>query len=49
MMQLGKDTDLTREGLHESLGELGNPSLCTVMKVMHALGLQMRLGLHTAA
>jgi probable addiction module antidote protein len=37
MMQLAKDTGLTREGLYKSLGEQGNPSLSTVMKVMHAL------------
>lgn len=44
MMQLAKDTGLTREGLYKSLGEQGNPSLATVMKVMHALGLQMHIG-----
>ena len=49
MMQLAKDTGLTREGLYKSLGEQGNPSLSTVMKVMHALGLQMHIGLQTAA
>ncbi|MDL5039092.1 putative addiction module antidote protein [Comamonas sp. Y6] len=49
MMQLAKDTGLTREGLYKSLGEQGNPSLSTVMKVMHALGLQMHIGPHTPA
>ena len=49
MMQLAKDTGLTREGLYKSLGEQGNPSLSTVMKVMHALGLQMHIGPPTAA
>ena len=49
MMQLAKDTGLTREGLYKSLGEQGNPSLSTVMKVMHALGLQMHIGPHTEA
>ena len=44
MMQLAKDTGLTREGLYKSLSEQGNPSLSTVMKVMHALGLQMNIG-----
>jgi len=48
MMQLAKDTGLTREGLYKSLGEQGNPSLSTVMKVMHALGLQLHVGPHTA-
>ncbi|RGE40280.1 putative addiction module antidote protein [Comamonas testosteroni] len=49
MMQLAKDTGLTREGLYKSLGEQGNPSLSTVMKVMHALGLQMQIGPQAAA
>lgn len=49
MLQLAKDTGLTREGLYKSLSEQGNPSLSTVMKVMHALGLQMHIGPHTAA
>lgn len=43
MMQLAKDTGLTREGLYKALGEKGNPSLATVMKVMHALGLQINI------
>lgn len=46
MMQLAKDTGLTREGLYKSLSEQGNPSLSTVMKVMHALGLQMHISPH---
>lgn len=41
MMQLAKDTGLTREGLYKALGEQGNPSFSTVMKVMRALGLQI--------
>lgn len=49
MMQLAKDTGLTREGLYKSLGEQGNPSLSTIMKVMHALGLQMHIGPQTSA
>ena len=48
MMQLAKDTGLTREGLYKSLSDHGNPSLSTVMKVMHALGLQMTIGPQTA-
>lgn len=43
MMQLAKDTGLTREGLYKALGEKGNPSFATVMKVMHALGLQINI------
>ncbi len=43
MMQLAKDTGLTREGLYKALGEKGNPSFGTVMKVMHALGLNIQI------
>lgn len=43
MMQLAKDTGLTREGLYKALGEKGNPSFATAMKVMHALGLQINI------
>ena len=44
MMQLARDTTITREGLYKALGELGNPSFATVVKVMHALGLQFNVG-----
>ncbi len=40
MVQLAKDTGLTREGLYKALSKDGNPSLDTVLKVMHALGLK---------
>ena len=43
MMQLAKDTGLTREGLYKALGERGNPSFSTVIKVMSALGLQINV------
>lgn len=43
MMQLARDTGLTREGLYKALSEQGNPSLSTVMKVLHALGLQIHV------
>lgn len=41
MMQLAKDTGLTREGLYKALSAEGNPSLGTVLKVMRALGLAL--------
>lgn len=44
MMQLARDTGITREGLYKALGEQGNPSFATVVKVMHALGLQFHVG-----
>src|ERR1700733_163827 len=40
MMQLARDTGLTREGLYKALSKGGNPSLGTVLKVLHALGLK---------
>ena len=44
LMQLARDTGITREGLYKALGEQGNPSFATVMKVMRALGLQFNVG-----
>ena len=44
MMQLARDTGITREGLYKALGEQGNPSFATVVKVMRALGLQFNVG-----
>jgi probable addiction module antidote protein len=41
MVQLAKDTGLTREGLYKALSKDGNPSLGTVLKVMNALGLKL--------
>ena len=40
MVQLAKDTGLTREGLYKALSKDGNPRLDTVLKVMRALGLR---------
>ena len=48
MMQLARDTGLTREGLYKALGEQGNPSFATVVKVMRALGLQFNVGARAA-
>ena len=44
MVQLARDTGLAREGLCKALGNQRNPSFATVMKVMHALGLQFNVG-----
>ena len=44
MAQLARDTGLTREGLYKALGDQGNPSFATVVKVMRALGLQFNVG-----
>lgn len=43
MMQLSRDTGLSREGLYKSLGNDANPSFATVLKVMHALGLKLQV------
>ena len=43
MMQLARDTGLSREGLYKALGENGNPSFATVMKVLGALGLKIHV------
>ena len=41
MMQLARDTGLTREGLYKALSPDGNPSFASVMKVCKALGLKL--------
>ncbi len=41
MMQLSKETGLTREGLYKALSAEGNPSLGTTLKVMKALGMKL--------
>ena len=44
MSELARRTGLTREGLYKALSETGNPSLATVLKVLRALGLELRVG-----
>lgn len=41
MVQLAKETGLTREGLYKALSAEGNPSFGTVLKVVKALGLKL--------
>ena len=41
MSQLARDVGMSRQGLDKALSADGNPSLGTVLKVAHALGLQM--------
>jgi probable addiction module antidote protein len=41
MVQLARETGLTREGLYKALSKDGNPSLGTVLKVMRALGVRL--------
>ncbi|MGA0611605.1 addiction module antidote protein [Caldimonas sp. KR1-144] len=41
MSQVARETGLSRESLYKALGENGNPSFATVLKVARALGLQL--------
>lgn len=41
LSQLARDVGMTRQGLDKALSGNGNPSLSTVVKVAHALGLQL--------
>lgn len=41
MVQLARETGITREGLYKALSADGNPSLGTVLKVMKALGVRL--------
>lgn len=41
MMQLAKETGLSREGLYKALSPEGNPSFATIAKVIEALGLRL--------
>ena len=43
MSQLARDIGMTREGLYKALGENGNPSFATVMRITRALGMQLRI------
>ena len=41
MMQLARETELTREGLYKALSPKGSPGFATVMTVCKALGLKL--------
>jgi probable addiction module antidote protein len=41
MTQVAKDAGLSRESLYRALGEDGNPSFATVLKVAKALGVRL--------
>ena len=41
--KLAQDTGLSRQALHKALSEDGNPTLETVLRVLKALGLHMRI------
>ena len=41
MVQLARDTGLTREGLYKALSPEGNPSFASILKVCKALGVKL--------
>lgn len=41
MTSIARETGLSRESLYKSLGTDGNPELETVIKVLHAFGIQL--------
>ncbi len=41
MMQLAKETGLSRKGLYKALSPEGNPEFATILKVIEALGLRL--------
>jgi probable addiction module antidote protein len=43
MSQLARDTGLARENLYKALSSDGNPEFGTILKVIKALGLQLRV------
>ena len=43
MAQTARDVGMSREGLYKALSPQGNPSFATVLKVLNALGLRMRV------
>lgn len=46
ILQLSKDTGMTRAGLYKALSSNSNPSLCTFVKIATALGLTIKLQPH---
>ncbi len=43
MTELAKETGMKRQQLYRALGPDGNPTLSTMLKLLPALGLQMRI------
>ena len=43
MSQLAREVGMTREGLYKALGENGNPTFATIMRITKALGMQLRI------
>ncbi len=43
MAQLSRDAGMSREGLYKALSKTGNPSFATVLRIVRALGMQIRV------
>jgi len=43
MSQVARDAGISREGLYKALSDEGNPTFGTILKVIKALGLQLRV------
>ena len=43
MSQLAREVGMTREGLYKALSENGNPSFTTMMKIIYALEMRLRV------
>ena len=43
MSQLAREIGMTREGLYKALSEDGNPSFNTILKIIRALGMRLRV------
>ncbi len=47
MTQVARDAGLGRESLYKALSADGNPEFATVLKVIHALGLKLKVAAET--
>lgn len=43
MSQLARQVGMSREGLYKALSENGNPNFNTMMKIIRALGMRLRV------
>ncbi len=43
MTAVARDAGISREGLYKAIGEIGNPSFATVVRLIHALGLSIHV------
>ena len=43
MSLLAREIGMTREGLYKALSKNGNPAFTTVMRIIRALGMQLRI------